>query len=96
MLKVLSAALIAASVLFAPVVSASAAQPAAKPAATATNQVVLVKKTKRVVVRHDRRHHANRHARHFNKHGIHARYGKATTHKRFVTRKVRAHFRSMH
>lgn len=94
MFKVLSAALIAASVMFAPVVSASAAQPAAKPAVAVTKKVVVVKKTKRVVVRHDRRRHAIRHARHFKAHGIHARTGKAVIQKRFVTRKVRA--RSMH
>ena len=96
MFKTLSAALIAASVMFAPVVSASAAQPTTKPAATATKQVVVVKKTKRFVVRHDRRRHLARHARHFKEHGIHARYGKTAIHKRLVTKKVRARVPSMH
>src|SRR3954471_8391583 len=56
MLKTISAALVAASLLFAPglAVSADAAQPATKPAASKT--VKVVKHGKRHAVKHHRRH----------------------------------------
>lgn len=71
MFKTLSAALIAASVLLAPMaVPANAAQ-AATP--VATKQVTLVKKHGRHVVRHYSRAKFAKHARHFRKHFAHKR-----------------------
>lgn len=80
MFKTLSAALIAASVLLAPMtVSANAAQPA-KP--VATKQVKMAKVHKRFVVRHHKRAKVVRHARHF----------KTFAHKRHMA-SVKAHKR---
>lgn len=80
MFKTLSAALIAASVMLAPMaVSANAAQ-AAKPAAT--KQVTMVKKHTRHVVRYHSRARFVKHARHL-KTFAHKRQGKIVkAHKR--------------
>lgn len=69
MFKTLSAALIAASVMLAPMaVSANAA-----PAPAASKQVTMVKKHARHVVRHHKRAKFAKHARHFRKHFAHKR-----------------------
>lgn len=73
MFKTLSAALIAASMLIAPM-AANAAQPAA--AAPATKTVKLVKTHKHHVVKHHARGKFAKHARHHNKFVSHKRHGK--------------------
>src|SRR5436305_8579971 len=65
MLKTLSAALIAASVMLAPMAISANAAPAAKP--VATKQAKIVKAYKRHVVRHHTRGKSVKHARHTNK-----------------------------
>lgn len=82
MFKTLTAALVAASVLIAPIAStANAAQPATKPAATAP--VKMVKKTTRHAVKHHKRTKFAQHARHFKKHAFKTRHGKIVkAHKR--------------
>jgi Ni/Co efflux regulator RcnB len=76
MFKTLSAALIAASVMLAPMaVSANAAQPA-KP--VATKQVKMVKTHRRFVVRHHKRAKFAKHARHFKRLAAHKRAHVAT------------------
>jgi Ni/Co efflux regulator RcnB len=72
MFKTLSAALIAASMLIAPM-AANAAQPAAAPA---TKTVKLVKKHKHHVVKHHARAKFAKHARHHAKFVSHKRHGK--------------------
>jgi len=74
MFKTLSAALIAASMLIAPI-AANAAQPAAAPATT-TKTVKLAKKHKHRVVKHHARAKFAKHARHHNKFVSHKRHGK--------------------
>lgn len=93
MFKTLSAALIAASVMLAPMasVTANAAQPATKTATT--KQVKMVKKHKRYVVKHHKRGKFAKHTRQYKKHGLKVRHGKIVkTHKRasIVAPKVRA------
>ena len=93
MFKTLSAALIAASVLLAPMVSANAAQPATKAATTTTQPVKTVRKHKRHVVKHHKRGELVRHARHDRKHVAHKRHLKIVkAHKRahVVATKTRA------
>jgi Ni/Co efflux regulator RcnB len=78
MFKTLSAALIAASMLIAPM-AANAAQPAATPAKAkivATKTVKLAKPHKRHVAKHHARAKFAKHARHHNKFVSHKRYGK--------------------
>ena len=70
MFKTLSAALIAASVMLAPMASANAAQPAPKPAVT--KPVKMVKTHKRFV-KHVKRGKFVKHARHYKKHFAHKR-----------------------
>ena len=74
MFKTLSAALIAASMLIAPI-AANAAQPAAAPATT-TKTDKLVKTHKRHVVKHHARAKFAKHVRHHNKFVSHKRHGK--------------------
>jgi Ni/Co efflux regulator RcnB len=95
MLKTLSAALIAASVMLAPMasVSASAAQPATKTTAVQTQKVKMVKKHKCHFAKHHKRGKFVKHTRQYKKHGLNIRPGKAVkTHKRanIVAPKVRA------
>ena len=71
MFKTLSAALIAASVMLAPMATSANAAPAATPAAT--KQVTMVKKHGRYVVRHYKRAKFAKHARHFRKGFAHKR-----------------------
>src|SRR5262245_11610692 len=89
MLKTISAALVAASLMFAPglTASADAAQGATKPVATKT--VKVVKKGKRVV-KHHRRHKHVKAARHFKKHAI-KHHGKITRHGRIVKAHKHSH-----
>jgi len=77
MFKTLSAALIAANMLIAPI-AANAAQPAAAPAKTVntTKTVKLAKKHKHRVVKHHARAKFAKHARHHNKFVSHKRHGK--------------------
>lgn len=73
MLKTLTAALVAASMLVVPALSvtAEAAQPAAKPAATTTAKPVKHAKThKHHVAKYNKRTKHVRHARHVNKHVV--------------------------
>jgi Ni/Co efflux regulator RcnB len=74
MFKTLSAALIAASMLIAPI-TANAAQPAAAPTTT-TKTDKLVKTHKRHAVKHHARAKFAKHARHHNKFVSHKRHGK--------------------
>jgi hypothetical protein len=74
MFKTLSAALIAASMLIAPI-AANAAQPAAAPVTT-TKTDRLVKTHKRHVVKHHARTKFAKHARHRTKFVSHQRHGK--------------------
>jgi hypothetical protein len=82
MLKTISAALVAASLMLAPglAATADAAQGATKPAATTT--VKVVKKGKRVV-KHHRRHQHVKNVRHVKKVAI-KRHGKITRHGKIV------------
>ena len=78
MFKTLSAALIAASMLIAPM-AANAAQPATTPAKVKivkTKTVKLVKTHKRHVAKHHARSKFVKHARHHNKFVSHKRHGK--------------------
>ena len=75
MFKTLSAALIAASMLIAPI-AANAAQPAAAPA---TKTVKLDNKHKRHAVKHHARIKFAKHARHHTKVVSHKRHGKLVT-----------------
>ena len=89
MFKILSAALIAASVMLAPVAMPANAAQAAKP--VATKQVKMVKKHGRHVVRHHSRARFVKHARHA-KTFAHKRHSKSVkAHKRahIVAAKVR-------
>jgi Ni/Co efflux regulator RcnB len=91
MLKTLSAALIAASMLIAPM-AANAAQPATAPAAKVvkTKTVKLVKTHKRHVAKHHARGKFARHARHHNKFVSHKHHGKIVkVQKRVIVNKVR-------
>ena len=85
MLKTVTAALVAASLLVAPTlsVSAQAAQPAAKPGATTTVKPVKLVKHKRHVVKHHKRIKHVRHARHVKAHITPVRHG-AKAHKHVV------------
>ena len=74
MFKTLSAALIAASMLIAPI-AANAAQPAAAPVTTAKTDR-LVKTHKRHVVKHHARTKFAKHARHHTQFVSHQRHGK--------------------
>ena len=92
MFKTLSAALIAASVVLAPMasVTANAAQPATK--TVTTKQVKMVKKHKRHAMTHHKRGKFAKHTRYKN-HGLKVRHGKIVkAHKRasIVAPKVRA------
>jgi len=76
MIKTLTAALVAASLMVAPglAAGANAAQPAgAKPATTTVKPVTMVKKHK--VVKH-KRHKQVKHVRHYKKHMTVKRHGK--------------------
>jgi hypothetical protein len=87
MLKTLTAALIAASVLIAPLATqANAAQPATK-AATTTTKVVKLKSHKRHFARHHKRVKFAKHARH---HGTFAAI-KKTRHGKIVKAHRHAH-----
>jgi hypothetical protein len=80
MFKTLSAALIAASVMLAPVAASANAAPAAKP--VATKQVTMVKSHKRFV-KHAKRGKFVKHACHYKKHFAHKRAMKVVkAHKR--------------
>ena len=91
MLKTLTAALIAASVLVAPIASqANAAQPAAKSAAT-TTKVVKLKAHKRHFARHHNRVKFAKHARHHGKFAVikktrHGKVVKAHRHSHVVAK----------
>ena len=75
MFKILTAAMVAASVAIAPMtVTANAAQPATKTAIT-TQSVKLVKHHRRHVVKHHGRKHV-KHVRHMKRHGLQLRHGK--------------------
>ena len=83
MFKTLSAALIAASVLLAPMtsVTASAAQPASKTATV--KPAKMVKTHARYVAKHHKRGKFVKHARHYKKHFAHKRHMKIVkAHKR--------------
>lgn len=89
MLKTISAALVAASLMLAPglAATADAAQPVAKPAATKT--VKVVKHGKRVV-KHHRRHKHVTNVRHVKKVAI-KRNGKITRHGKIVKAHKHSH-----
>jgi hypothetical protein len=97
MLKTISAALVAASLMFAPglAASADAAQGATRPAATKT--VKVVKTGKRHVVKHHRRHKHVKNVRHVKTYAIkrhakivrHGKIVKAHKHSHVVTTKPR-------
>jgi hypothetical protein len=76
MFKTLSAALIAASVLIAPmaVATANAGQPAKS--VTITTKTVKLVKHKRHAMTHHWRHQHVKHVRHFKKHSMQTRRGK--------------------